>query len=127
MSLLVTLPFGLWVALWPQTLAAFFTTDVHVQEQAAHALSYLGWGLAPFAVGMTLYFASQGAHRMHGPMLAGLCRISIAVGLGNLMAHQFESASAYYLSVACAITAFGLIVALSVRPGVWSAASVSKS
>lgn len=127
-ALSVTLPFGLWVALWPQTLAAFLTTDLYVQQQAAHALSFIGWGLAPFAVGMTLYFASQGADRMRGPMLAGICRISIAVGLGALIADQFDSAaSAYYLSVACGITAYGLIVALSVRPGVWSEASASKS
>jgi hypothetical protein len=33
------------------------------------------------------------------------------------------AASAYYVSVACAITVYGLIVALSVRPGVWSQAN----
>lgn len=128
MAFVVTMPFGLWVAIWPDVLASFLTSDPQVQVHAATALSYLGWGLAPFAVGMTLYFASQGANRMRGPLLAGMFRISIAVGLGALLAQHLQpAASAYYLSVACAITIYGLVVALSVRPGVWSEPSVSKS
>ena len=128
MAFLVTLPFGLWVALAPELLASFFTKDSEVREQAAHALSYLGWALPAFALGMTLYFASQGAGRMHGPMLAGFFRIAIAVGLGAFLALQSElAASAYYVSVACAITVYGLIVALSVRPGVWSQANALES
>jgi len=121
MVLCVTLPFGLWVAIWPEALAALLTTDLAVREQATRALSFLGWGLAPFSVGMTLYFAAQGANRMQGPLFAGLCRIMIAVLLGSWFAGPLAlGASGYYLAVACSIAAYGLVVALSVRPGVWA-------
>ena len=121
MTLVITLPFGMWVANFPEQIAAFFSTDPQVREQATLALSWIGWGLAPFALGMTLYFASQGAHSMRGPLAAGLCRVMIAIGLGAILQrYAMPGASAYYCSVAFAITAYGALIALSVNPYGWS-------
>ena len=69
---------------------------------------------------MALYFASMGAGRMRGPVAAALSRIGIAVGGGWLLANAAGlGLDGHFLGVALGITAYGLVTAASVRPGVW--------
>ena len=113
---------GLFVALFPHATASAFTTDPEVVAIATRALSYIGPAMAGFGLGMAVYFASMGASRMRWPVTAGVTRIAIAVGGGWLLADQFGwGLDGQFLAVALGITAFGLINAQAVRPGVWSA------
>jgi Na+-driven multidrug efflux pump len=120
LALSVAAAVGIPVSLAPHTVARAFTDDPAVAEIAARALAYVGPALAGFGLGMALYFASMGAGRMRGPVLAALCRITIAVGGGWVLAYVAGmGVDGYFLAVALGITAYGAVTAASVRPGVW--------
>jgi Na+-driven multidrug efflux pump len=113
---------GLTVSLLPAGFAGLFSADPAVVAIAARALTFIAPACAGFGVGMALYFASMGAARMRGPVLAGVSRICLAVGGGWLLAHGFDMGlDGHFLAVAIGITAYGAIIATAVRPAVWSA------
>jgi hypothetical protein len=62
-----------------------------------------------FGAGMALYFASQGAGRLLWPLLAGLLRISVAVGGGYAALRLTGSLTSLYAAVALALLAFGAL------------------
>lgn len=120
LSMGVAAAVGLPVGLFPHATARAFTADPAVAEIAARALAYVAPGLIGFGVGMAHYFASLGAARMRWPAVAAFARLSIAVGGGWLLAHPLGlGLDGYFLAVALGITAYGGIIAASVRPGVW--------
>ncbi|MBP0491997.1 MATE family efflux transporter [Pararoseomonas indoligenes] len=121
MAFAITGLIGLLVAASPRIFAGFFTADPAVVDLAARALSYTGFAFGGFGLGMALYFASQGAGRMRWPLLAGLSRIGVAVGGGWLLGDVLGMGlDGQFLAVALGITAYGLLTAAGVRPGVWS-------
>ena len=66
----------------------------------------------------------MGAKRMQAPVLAGLTRLTLATLGGGLLAqYSGLGTDGHFLGVALGITAYGLITASGVRPGVWRAAS----
>ncbi|WP_043360264.1 MATE family efflux transporter [Belnapia sp. F-4-1] len=121
MALAVTLVVGVFVAVAPGFTASAFSGDPAVVEIATQALAVIGFALPGFGVGMALYFASMGAGRMAGPVVAALARIGLAVGggwvLSDLLGYGLQG---QFVAVALGISAYGLITALSVRPGVWA-------
>jgi hypothetical protein len=71
---------------------------------------------------MALYFAAIGAARMGHPVAAGFSRIVIAVLGGGWLANGLGwGLEGQLIGVALGITAFGVINAIGVRPGVWQA------
>lgn len=114
---------GLAVAVFPTGFARVFSADPAVVAIAARALTFIAPACAGFGVGMALYFASMGAARMTGPVVAALSRIGIAVGGGWLLAQPFGMGlDGHFLGVAIGITVYGSVIAAAVRPGVWSEA-----
>ncbi|WP_372619841.1 MATE family efflux transporter [Falsiroseomonas sp.] len=109
---------GLLVTLFPRSFAAAFTGDAAVVEVAARALAVIGPAYGAFGLGMALYFGCQGAGRMGWPVVAACSRFAIAVFGGALMAGPL-GLEGQFLAVALGITAYGLVTAASVRPGVW--------
>jgi len=122
---------GLTVGALPTQFARLFTQDAEVVAMAARALRYTGPAFGGFGLGMTMYFAAMGARRMGAPVLAGLARLGIATGGGWLLANGTGGAGGWagmgpeghFLGVALGISAYGLICAWGVRPGVWCAPS----
>jgi Na+-driven multidrug efflux pump len=113
---------GVAVGLGPATFANWFTNDAEVAAIAARALSWIAPAFGGFGLGMALYFASMGAGRMTWPVLAGLSRIGLAAGGGWVLANVFGMGiDGHFLAVAIGITAYGLVTAIGVRPGVWVA------
>jgi Na+-driven multidrug efflux pump len=113
---------GLAVALAPTQFAGLFSGDPEVVSIAARALSFTGLAFGMFGLGMALYFASMGAGRMRWPVLAALSRIGLAVGGGWLLAEPAGMGlDGYFLGVALGIAAYGLVTAIGVRPGAWTA------
>ena len=113
---------GLGVSLFPLGFVSLFTPDADVAAIAALALSFIGPAFGGFGLGMALYFAAMGAQRMRWPVYAALARITLAVGLGYLLANQGGMGMAgQFLGVALGITAYGVLAAAGVRKGVWSA------
>jgi hypothetical protein len=67
-----------------------------------------------------MYFACMGAGRMVWPVVAGLSRITLAVGGGWWLANGLGlGLEGHFIGVALGIAAYGLITASSVRPGAW--------
>ncbi len=122
MAFVVTGLVGLAVSFSPLAFVSLFTSDAEVAKIAALALSYIGPAFGGFGLGMCMYFAAMGAHRMAWPVVAALARITLAVGLGSVLANQFGMGMAgHFLGVALGITAYGIFAAAGVRRGVWSA------
>ncbi|SDD18640.1 MATE family efflux transporter [Belnapia rosea] len=122
MALAVTLVVGVFVSVAPGFTAASFSRDPEVVAIATQALSVIGFALPGFGVGMALYFASMGAGRMAGPVLAAVTRVVLAVGGGWLLSDILGfGLQGQFVAVALGISAYGLITAASVRRGVWSA------
>jgi Na+-driven multidrug efflux pump len=113
---------GFSVTAFPTGFARVFSSDPAVVAIAARALTFIAPACAGFGVGMALYFASMGAARMRGPVAAGFSRIILAVGGGWVLGQLFGlGLEGQFLAVALGITAYGAIIALAVRPAVWSA------
>lgn len=113
---------GAAVALFPHGFAALFTRDAAVVAIAAQALSIIGPAYGGFGLGMAMYFAAMGAHRMRWPIAAALARIALAAGVGWLLAVPLGLGLAgHFAGVALGITAYGVVAAAGVRPAVWGA------
>jgi Na+-driven multidrug efflux pump len=70
-------------------------------------------------LGLSLYFASQGAGRLLWPLLAGLCRMLIAVGGGGLALHLTGSLQWMFGFLALALLVYGATLGYAVHSGVW--------
>ena len=108
--LAVALP-GLWVDLF---------TDVSTVRQAACAyLSIAGFGYGLFGMGLCLYFASQGAGRVGGVIMAQALRTAIILGGGMLLLNVSGSANTIFLLSTFAMVAMGIGTALVVKFSKW--------
>ena len=108
------------VTVFPAGFAGLFTRDPAVLAAAVEALRFIAPACPGFGVGMALYFASIGAARMRGPVLAAFCRIGLAVLGGGFLADALGMGlRGQFLGVALGITAYGAVIAASVRPGTW--------
>jgi len=110
---------GISLALFPNLAARAFAGDPGVTAALEKYLVIVGPCFGLFGVGMALYFASQGVARMRLPFVASVARFAIGAGGGALLARWFGLEGAF-AGVAMGISAYGLIVASAVRPGIWS-------
>ncbi len=103
----VTETIGLAAAIWPRAWLGLFGDDPGMLAAGSAYLHAVGPCYGFFGAGMALYFASQGAGRLLWPLLAGLLRITVAIGGGYLALRATGSLSALYAAVALALAAFG--------------------
>lgn len=73
---------GLAAALWPVSWSGLFGQDPGMMAAGVAYLHYAGPFYGFFGLGLSLYFASQGAGRLGWPLLAGFPRMVLAVGGG---------------------------------------------
>ncbi|KAG0762674.1 hypothetical protein G6F22_018590 [Rhizopus arrhizus] len=72
-----------------------------------------------FALGFSMYFASQGAGRLKWPLIAGCLRLLVAVGAGGVVLHLTGSLTLFFLTAAVAMCLYGLIILSAVAAGAW--------
>lgn len=113
---------GAVVALWPGLWAGLFSSDPAVLAHAHQYLRTAGPAFPLLGLGLSLYFASQGAGRVLGPVLAGGLRLLLVAAVGALLARQGAGAPAYFALVAGAMVAYGLATALAVKLSSWKPA-----
>lgn len=112
---------GLTAALWPETWLRLFGSDERMLETGAQYLRIAGPFYGFFAMGIALYFASQGAGRLKWPLLAGALRLGLYAGLGWAALVATGSLTAFFAFGAAAMAAYGLIIFWSVASGSWFA------
>jgi putative MATE family efflux protein len=119
MAFLLTEIIGIAAAIWPTAWLGLFGHDPRMLEIGAAYLRTVGPAYGFFGLGLSLYFASQGAGRLLWPLLAGLCRLLIAVGGGGLALYLTGSLQWMFGFLAAALVVYGVILVIAVKSGVW--------
>ena len=110
---------GLVLALWPDLWSGLFSQDAAVLAHARDYLRTVGPAFALFGVGLTLYFASQGAGRMLGPVLASAARLLVVLVAGGWLARSSVTPEQLFALVAMSMVAYGVLTALAVKYSDW--------
>jgi Na+-driven multidrug efflux pump len=110
---------GLVVALKPSLWVSLFTSDPGVSAAAYSYFAWAGPAFGFFGLGVCLYFSSQGAAKVVGPVLASTVRL-LMVGIGGWwLASSGAPAWTLFALVGAAMVVFGLSTAASVRLTHW--------
>ena len=110
---------GLIAATAPQIWVNLFTNVSAVQDSAYAYLGIAGFGFAFFGLGLCLYFASQGAGRVGGAILAQALRLALIVGGGMVLIENGAALPAIFALSAGAMVTMGLCTALFVKLSRW--------
>ena len=111
---------GILLALFPDLWIPAFTDDPAAHETARTYIRIVGPFFAFQGLGISLYFASQGAGRMLWPIVVTIARVGLAVGGALLLIGPLGwGIEGIFAAAAAAMCLFGLAIALSVRLGAW--------
>lgn len=116
---LITEVIGLAAAAVPDAWLTLFGQDPAMIAAGSQYLRTVGPFYGFFGLGMSLYFASQGAGRLKWPLLANLMRLAIAAGGGWLVLQTTQNLTHIFIAQSVALAAFGTIVAIAVARGAW--------
>ena len=116
---------GAVVSLAPELWARLFSQDPAVLGYARQYLVTAGPAFPFFGLGLTLYFASQGAGQVIGPVLAGTVRLILVAVAGYWLSRHQGTADNFYSLVAVAMLLYGLITAAAVKLTPWGHARQS--
>ena len=115
----ITEAIGLAAALAPHAWLGLFGADARMLETGTAYLQVVGPAYGFFGLGLSLYFASQGAGRLAWPLIAGTARLLIAVGGGWVVAMLTGSLAGAFGALAVGLVVYGAMVATSIASGVW--------
>jgi Na+-driven multidrug efflux pump len=119
LSMLATATIGAIVAISPDLWSGLVTADPAVLAVARTYFYWVGPCYGLFGLGLCLYFASQGAGRVLGPVLTGTLRLVI-VGVGGFwFANEGASASTLFAVIAAGMAAYGISTAAAVAASRW--------
>ncbi len=110
---------GVAAAIWPHAWLSLFDSDPHMLATGTAYLRRVGPFYGFFGLGLSLYFASQGAGRLMWPLLSGLLRMVIAVGGGWLALRLTGSLEWVFVALAVALVVYGTTLVTAVASGVW--------
>jgi putative MATE family efflux protein len=110
---------GALVALLPSAWSHFFSDDPGVLREAASYLAWAGPAFGFFGFGLTLYFASQGAGKVLGPVLAATLRLGLVALAGAWLASRGAPAAHYFALVGVAMLVYGLATMAAVHFTPW--------
>jgi putative MATE family efflux protein len=115
----VTETIGLVAAIWPQAWLGLFGADPSMLETGSAYLRLVGPVYGFFGLGLSLYFASQGAGRLFWPLCAGTLRVVIAIGGGWLALRLTGSLGWMFAALGLGLVAYGLGMPIAVAAGAW--------
>lgn len=111
---------GLVLALFPEAWIYAFTDDAETFAVARDYIRIVGPFFLFQGLGLSLYFASQGAGTVTWPIIATLVRVAIAVGGGWLLAFWLDlGVQGVFIAAAAAMATFGIMIATSLKLGAW--------
>ena len=111
---------GLVVAIHPGLWVSLFTSDPDVIAAAHSYFHWAGPGFGFFGAGVCLYFSSQGAAKVGGPVLSGTIRLVLVALGGWWLAAAGAPAWTLFALAGIAMVVFGLSTALAVHLARWS-------
>ena len=118
---------GLVAAIWPAAWLGLFGAEPQMIETGSTYLRIVGPAYGFFGLGLSLYFASQGAGKMMYPLLAGVLRLLISVGGGWLALRLTGSLTWLFAALTVALVVYGTIIATAVATGTWFASRPAKT
>jgi Na+-driven multidrug efflux pump len=110
---------GVAASVWPTAWLGLFSNDPGMLASGAQYLRVVGPAYGFFGLGLSLYFASQGAGRLAWPLLAGLLRLVIAGGGGWVALRLTGSLNWLFAALALALVTYGLTLSAAVASGAW--------
>jgi putative MATE family efflux protein len=110
---------GLAAAIWPHAWLGLFGHDPSMLETGAAYLRAVGPAYGFFGLGLSLYFASQGAGRLFWPLFAGLLRLVIAIGGGWLALRLTGSLGWVFAALSLALVTYGITLSAAIASGAW--------
>jgi putative MATE family efflux protein len=112
--------FGLAVAIFPRVWLGLFSHEPAVLETGAQYLRTVGPVYGAIGLGMTLYFASQGAKRVLWPVLAGTARMMVVVLIGWMAVVRFgANLPTLFQIIAIATIAYGVLTSMAILGSAW--------
>jgi Na+-driven multidrug efflux pump len=110
---------GIAAAIWPSAWLGLFSADAEMIRTGSAYLRIVGPFYGFFGLGLSLYFASQGAGRLAWPLNAGFARIAIALGGGWAAMTLTGSLDGLFAGIAVGLLVYGLTIFQGVRSGAW--------
>ena len=118
-SFVITETIGLAAGIWPNAWLGLFGSDPGMLTTGAAYLHYAGPAYGFFGMGLTLYFASQGAGRLAWPLLSGLARMVVAIGGGWLALRLTGRLDLAFAALALGLAIYGVMLGTAIASGVW--------
>jgi putative MATE family efflux protein len=115
----ITEAIGLAAALFPYAWLTLFDSDPAMLDAGARYLRSVGPIYGFFGLGLSLYFASQGAGRLLWPLAANVLRFAVAAFGGWLVLRATGNLTYVFLMQAAALVLYGLGNAAVVAGGAW--------
>src|SRR6202048_2989553 len=110
---------GLVIAIEPVLWVSLFTRDPSVTAAAYSYFALAGPAFGFFGIGACLYFSSQGAAKVGGPVLAATVRLLLVACGGWWLASSGAPPWTLFALVGAAMVAYGLGTALAIRVTRW--------
>jgi putative MATE family efflux protein len=110
---------GVAAAIWPEAWLGLFGHDSRMLETGAAYLRLVGPTYGFFGLGLSLYFASQGAGKLAWPLIGGMLRLLVAVGGGWLVVSLTGSLAWAFATLALALVVYGATIVTAVASGSW--------
>jgi putative MATE family efflux protein len=110
---------GVAAAIWPEAWLGLFGHDPRMLATGVTYLHLAGPAYGFFGLGLSLYFASQGAGRLGWPLFAGFLRMAIAVGGGWTTWFVTHDLRAVFAVLGLALVLYGSVLVAAIRAGVW--------
>lgn len=110
---------GILAAIFPDLWAGLFTDDSAVLDAARQYLRWAGPGFLFFGVGIGLFFASQGAGNVLGPVMASTARLVIIAIAGWGVMSTGAPLWGLFAVAGIGTTAYGLLAAVMVYRTRW--------
>jgi putative MATE family efflux protein len=110
---------GVTAAIWPEAWLGLFGHDPRMLATGVTYLHYAGPVYGFFGLGLSLYFASQGAGRLAWPLIGGFLRLAIAAGGGWAAWFATHDLRAVFAVLSLALVVYGGVLVTAVKSGVW--------
>ena len=119
LAFLLTEAVGVAAAIWPVAWLQLFGSNPRMLGTGVDYLHFVGPAYGFFGLGLSLYFASQGAGRLLWPLLGGSLRMLVAVGGGWAVLAATGSLRWTFAVLGLALVLYGVTVVTAVASGVW--------